>query len=72
MPHIAAGMRIDPPPSLPCAIGTMREAIAAAVPLQRLGEPRDLSDPTLFLLSDLASYITGVELVVDGGLLALP
>ena len=49
-----------------------REAIAAAVPLRRLGEPRDLSDPTLFLLSDLASYITGVELVVDGGLLALP
>ena len=49
-----------------------REAVAAAVPLGRLGEPRDLSNATLFLLSDLASYITGVDLVVDGGLLALP
>jgi len=49
-----------------------REAVAAAVPLKRLGRPEDLSKPTLFLLSDLASYITGVDLVVDGGLLALP
>jgi len=49
-----------------------REAIAAAIPLKRLGRPEDLSHPTLFLLSDLAGYITGVDLVVDGGLLALP
>lgn len=49
-----------------------RKAIAAAVPLKRLGQPEDLSNATLFLLSDLASYITGVDLVVDGGLLALP
>jgi NAD(P)-dependent dehydrogenase (short-subunit alcohol dehydrogenase family) len=49
-----------------------REAIAAAVPLQRLGRASDLSGPTLFLLSEFASYITGTDLVVDGGLLALP
>ena len=49
-----------------------REAIAAAVPLKRLGKAHDLSDPTLFLLSDLAGYITGIDLIVDGGLLALP
>ena len=49
-----------------------REAVAAAVPLKRLGRPEDLSNPTLFLLSDLSGYITGVDLVVDGGLLALP
>ena len=49
-----------------------REAIAAAVPLNRVGQPKDLSNATLFLLSDLASYITGVDLIVDGGLLALP
>jgi len=49
-----------------------REAVAAAVPLKRLGRPDDLSQPTLFLLSDLAGYITGVDLIVDGGLLALP
>jgi len=49
-----------------------REAVAAAVPLKRLGRPEDLSNPTLFLLSDLAGYITGIDLIVDGGLLALP
>ena len=49
-----------------------REAIAEAVPLNRVGQPKDLSNATLFLLSDLASYITGVDLIVDGGLLALP
>lgn len=49
-----------------------REAVAAAVPLKRLGRAEDLSNPTLFLLSDLAGYITGTDLVVDGGLLALP
>jgi 3-oxoacyl-[acyl-carrier protein] reductase len=49
-----------------------REAVAAAVPLKRLGRPEDLSNATLFLLSDLAGYITGVDLIVDGGLLALP
>lgn len=31
-PQLAAGMRIDPPPSLPCAIGTMPAATAAAAP----------------------------------------
>ncbi len=31
-PHAADGMRIDPPPSLPCAIGTMPDATAAAEP----------------------------------------
>lgn len=49
-----------------------REAIAEAVPLKRVGRPEDLSNATLFLLSDLASYVTGIDLVVDGGLLALP
>lgn len=49
-----------------------REAIAAAVPLRRIGRPADLSNATLFLLSDLASYITGTDLIVDGGVMALP
>lgn len=49
-----------------------REALEAAIPLGRIGRPEDLSNATLFLLSDLASYVTGTELIVDGGLLALP
>jgi NAD(P)-dependent dehydrogenase (short-subunit alcohol dehydrogenase family) len=37
------------------------------VPLGRLGEPRDIVNAALFLASDEASYITGAELIVDGG-----
>lgn len=36
-------------------------------PLRRLGSPRDVAAACLFLLSDQASFITGVDLVVDGG-----
>lgn len=39
------------------------------VPLGRVGTPKELASAALFLLSDGASYITGVDLVVDGGLL---
>ncbi len=48
------------------------EAVAAAVPLGCVGTPADMANATLFLLSDAASFITGTELVVDGGVLAKP
>jgi len=41
----------------------------AAAPLRRLGEPRDIADAVLFLASDAARWITGANLVVDGGVL---
>ena len=47
-------------------------ALSAHVPLGRVGEPQDISAACLFLLSDEASFITGTELVVDGGCTALP
>ncbi len=47
-------------------------AAAGGIPLGRLGTTQDMADATLFLLSDKASFITGIELVVDGGRLALP
>jgi len=50
----------------------LERATAAAVPLGRVGTPQDMADATLFLLSDRAAYITGTELVVDGGLMARP
>jgi NAD(P)-dependent dehydrogenase (short-subunit alcohol dehydrogenase family) len=39
------------------------------VPLGRLGEPGDIGDPCVFLASDMARFITGVTLPVDGGYL---
>jgi NAD(P)-dependent dehydrogenase (short-subunit alcohol dehydrogenase family) len=42
--------------------------VAEAVPLGRKGTPEDVAGSVLFLLSDLASYITGQTLVVDGGI----
>jgi len=47
------------------------EAMAeAGVPSGQLGQPRDIANGVLFLASDDASYITGTELVIDGGLSA--
>ena len=46
------------------------EAMAARTPLRRLGLPEDIAFACLFLLSDRASFITGIDLVVDGGLMA--
>ena len=42
-------------------------AIIAAHPLGRAGKPEEVVNATLFLASDEASFITGTELVVDGG-----
>ena len=50
----------------------VQAAIAGAVPLGRIGTPEDMANACLFLLSDKASYITGTELIVDGGITALP
>ncbi|MCW5653327.1 glucose 1-dehydrogenase [Hydrogenophaga sp.] len=44
-------------------------ALCRRVPLQRIGEPEDLIGPVVFLASDMAAYITGTTLVVDGGYL---
>lgn len=50
----------------------IKQATAEVVPLGRVGDPQDIANAVLFLLSDKASYITGTELVVDGGLTARP
>ena len=47
------------------------EPVLAATPLRRTGTPDDVAGAVLFLASDLARYVTGQNLVVDGGL-ALP
>ena len=45
--------------------------IARHIPLGRVGAPEEVARCALFLASDEASYITGTELVVDGGFLAV-
>jgi 3-oxoacyl-[acyl-carrier protein] reductase len=51
---------------------SMRDDVARSIPLGRVGTTQDMANAILFLLSDRASFITGTELIVDGGLLARP
>lgn len=46
-----------------------KKAMADYVPMKRVGKPEDLADAALYLLSDAASYVTGIDLIVDGGLM---
>ena len=43
------------------------EALAASIPMRKLGTPEDVGAAMLFLASDEAGYITGQTIVVDGG-----
>lgn len=50
----------------------MGQTIADYVPLKRLATSEDMANACLFLLSESASFITGTELIVDGGITAMP
>lgn len=45
------------------------EAFLAKIPMHRMGKPDDIGKVVLFLASDMSSYMTGSQIVVDGGVL---
>jgi NAD(P)-dependent dehydrogenase (short-subunit alcohol dehydrogenase family) len=48
------------------------QAAAAAIPLERIGEPADVASAVVFLAGDRAAWITGTTLVIDGGQRIMP
>lgn len=58
------------PPMLNATNAGERDDKIAATPLRRIGKPIEVAYGVLFLASDEASFITGAELVIDGGFIA--
>ena len=51
---------------------SVKKNLEKAIPLKRIGKPTDISNSIMFLLSEQANYITGTEIVIDGGITAKP
>jgi len=49
-----------------------KKNLSKVIPLKRVGKPTDIANSAIFLLSDESSFITGTELIIDGGLRAKP
>ena len=49
-----------------------KKELSKLIPLKRIGKPEDIAHAILFLLSDEGNYITGTEIIVDGGITAKP
>jgi NAD(P)-dependent dehydrogenase (short-subunit alcohol dehydrogenase family) len=66
-----AGIRVNAvfpgPIATPMLDDDTQTRLAASAPFGRIGEPSEVADAVAFLVSDQASFITGSELVIDGG-----
>ena len=49
-----------------------KKQLSKNIPLKRIGKPEDIANTILFLLSNQADYITGTEIIIDGGITAKP
>ena len=49
-----------------------KKNLEKTIPLNKVGEPEDIANGIMFLLSDQSQYITGTEIVIDGGITAKP
>jgi NAD(P)-dependent dehydrogenase (short-subunit alcohol dehydrogenase family) len=61
---------IDTPLQEPYLNAEKKRAIGESLPLRRIGVARDITNAALFLASDESSFMTGAEMIVDGGFLA--
>ena len=61
---------VDTPMQAPYLTEALRQEFKAGIPLGRIAHPREIAYVALFLASDESSFMTGAELVVDGGFTA--
>jgi NAD(P)-dependent dehydrogenase (short-subunit alcohol dehydrogenase family) len=61
---------VDTPLQAPYLTEAIRREFEAGIPLGRIARPREIANVALFLASDESSFMTGAELVVDGGFTA--
>jgi NAD(P)-dependent dehydrogenase (short-subunit alcohol dehydrogenase family) len=61
---------VDTPLQAPYLTDELRREFQGGIPLGRIGQPRDIANVALFLASDESAFMTGAELVVDGGFTA--
>jgi NAD(P)-dependent dehydrogenase (short-subunit alcohol dehydrogenase family) len=61
---------VDTPLQAPYLTDALRAEFKTGIPLGRIGQPRDIAYAALFLASDESSFMTGAEMIVDGGFMA--
>ncbi len=61
---------VDTPLQDPYLSDESKQEIADCLPLRRIGVPRDIANAALFLASEESSFMTGAEMIVDGGFIA--